>query len=324
MANPAESLVTGVLPAADGGAAGSPGGTGSDRSNRAGRGRHDRYASWWYSVPAIALIVVLHYIAIGAGALYAFTDSTGIGGWSFTGLRNFTEIFSSRQNADALLHTLIIAFAFLIVTSVLGLGLALTLNRQLKTRNVLRVAVFGTVVLSPLAVSYIWKFIFDPLGPLNQLLGDIGLDEWQRTWLGDPKTAIFSILVVMVWQNVGLTMVVYLAGLANVPIEVEEAAAIDGAGTPQRFRHVVLPLLRPAITVASTLLLINGLRTFDQVLALTDGGPYGASETLSTAVYKETFVNGRYGYGAALSLVLTVLIVGVTLVQNLILKPRED
>jgi raffinose/stachyose/melibiose transport system permease protein len=286
--------------------------------------RDSRYASWWWAVPAVALVIAIHYAAIAAGSIYAFTDYKGLGSFKFVGLDNFAKIFSGGASMKALINTLIIAFVFLIATNGIGLAFALALNRTLRSRHFLRVILFAPVVLSPLAVSYIWKFIFQQKGPLNEFLASVGLESWQQTWLGDPQVVLISILMVMVWQNVGLTMVIYLAGLANVPEDLEEAAALDGAGVWKRFTSVTLPILRPTIVVASTLILVQGLRVFDQVQALTGGGPYGASETLATQVYKETFVNGRYGYGAALSLVMTVLILVFALLQMGLLRGKKD
>jgi raffinose/stachyose/melibiose transport system permease protein len=307
------------------GSAGSAGSAG-DSAGPARRlpSRDSRYASWWWAVPAVALVIAIHYAAITAGSIYAFTDYKGVGKFNFIGMGNFVKIFSGGASLKALINTLIIAFVFLIATNGIGLAFALALNRTLRSRHFLRVILFAPVVLSPLAVSYIWKFIYQQKGPLNEFLGSIGLESWQHTWLGDPSVVLFSILLVMVWQNVGLTMVIFLAGLANVPEDLEEAAAIDGAGVWTRFTKITLPLLRPTIVVASTLILIQGLRVFDQVQALTGGGPFGASETLATQVYKETFVNGRYGYGAALSLVMTVLILFFALLQMGLLRGKKD
>ena len=120
----------------------------------------------------------------------------------------------------------------------------------------------------------------------------------------------------MAWQTSGLCMVIYLAGLATVPPEIEEAAALDGAGTWRRFRYITVPSIRPSIAIASTLMLIQGLRVFDQVMALTGGGPGGATETLATQVYKETFALSNFGFGAALALVLTLIILIFSVLQK--------
>jgi raffinose/stachyose/melibiose transport system permease protein len=292
------------------------------RNHRPGRRRGS--ISWWWAVPAGTLLLAIHYLAIAAGGVYAFTDAKGVRPGKFIGLDNFVKIFSTPENQTALINTLVMAVVFVVVTSLLGLGFALLLNRGLKLRYFLRVLFFAPVVLSPLAVSYIWKFIYQPTGPLNELLRAVGLGEWTKTWLGDPTTAVAVIMVVLIWQNFGLAMVIYLAGLANVPPELEEAAAIDGAGMFKSFWNVTLPLLRPAMAISVTLLMIQGLRVFDQVLALTNGGPYGASETIATLVYKHTFASGEYGYGAALSVLLTVLIAAVSVVQNVAMQKKED
>jgi raffinose/stachyose/melibiose transport system permease protein len=280
------------------------------------------YGHWWWALPAIAMVVLIHYVATAGGAFYAFTDWTGIGDFNFTGFDNFARIFENPQLIGSLKNTLFLAFGFLILTNVIGLLLALALNRTLKSRYLLRALFFMPVVLSPLAVSYIWKFIFDFNGPLNDAIAWFGMEP--RTWLADPTLALWCVLVVMAWQTTGMVMVIYLAGLATVPTEIEEAAALDGAGTWQRFRHITLPSIRQSVAIASTLMLIQGLRVFDQVLARTGGGPAGATETLATAVYKETFALSNFGFGAALALMLTLIILVFSVLQQAVTRDRSQ
>jgi raffinose/stachyose/melibiose transport system permease protein len=280
------------------------------------------YGRWWWALPAIAMVLLIHYVATVGGAFYAFTDWTGIGDFSFIGFDNFARIFENPQLVGSLKNTLFLAFGFLILTNVIGLLLALALNRTLKSRYLLRALFFMPVVLSPLAVSYIWKFIFDFNGPLNDAIAWFGMEP--RTWLADPTLALWCVLVVMAWQTTGMVMVIYLAGLATVPAEIEEAAALDGAGTWQRFRHITLPSIRQSVAIASTLMLIQGLRVFDQVLALTGGGPAGATETLATAVYKETFALSNFGFGAALALMLTLIILVFSVLQQAVTRDRSQ
>ncbi|MGN7950339.1 carbohydrate ABC transporter permease [Microbacterium sp. 22215] len=266
----------------------------------------------------------MHYVATAAGGFFAFTDWTGIGSFEFVGFDNFVAIFRDPSKIGALLNTLFLAFASIILVNIIGMALAVGVNRLVKTRHVLRVLLFMPVVLSPLAVSYIWKFIFDFNGPLNEALRAVGLDAWTKSWLGDPSTAIWAILIVLVWQHTGFSMVIYMAGLASVPPEVEEAAAIDGAGLWKRFWHVVLPALRPAIAIATTLGIVNGLRTFDQIMALTGGGPAGATETLATQVYKQAFALSNFGLGAALALMLALMILVFAVIQQRVAAAPED
>lgn len=281
-----------------------------------------RFGHWWWALPAVVLILALIYATTASGAYYAFTNWSGVGSSDFVGLENFRKIFSTPELSGSLVNTLLLAFGFLVLTNVLGILFALALNRTLKTRYLLRVLLFMPVVIAPIAVSYIWKFIFAFDGPLNQTLGAIGLGSMQTDWLADPDLALACVLVVMVWQNVGFVTVIYLAGLATVPVELEESAALDGAGAFRRFRSVTLPMIQPSIAIATTLMLIQGLRIFDQVLALTGGGPAGATQTLATEVYQHAFVFNNFGFGAALALILSLIILVFTVIQQYITRDR--
>ena len=289
------------------------------RSRRYGRG-----APWVWVVPALLVVLALRYASTAAGAWYAFTNWDGISpGATFVGLDNFRDILNDPASRGALEHTLSLAFVFVIVSNALGLALALALHRTVKSRGLLRALFFVPVVMSSLAVSYIWQFIFSYSGPLNAGLGKVGLDSLQRGWTGDPTWALWTILVVLVWQYTGIAMIMYLAGLQGIPDDLDEASAVDGASNWRRFRKITLPLLAPAITISVTLSTIYGLGVFDHVLAMTGGGPVDASETLATQIYKQTFAFGRFGYGTSLSLVLTVLITVLALTQLAVLRSRE-
>jgi raffinose/stachyose/melibiose transport system permease protein len=278
---------------------------------------------WLLALPAVAFLVAFHFAPISVGGWYAFTDWNGLGRAHFIGLGNFRAIFRDTATRGALWHTLELAGSFLVIVNVLGLGLALGLNRAVKTRNLLRSLFYAPAIVSPLAVAFIWQYIFAYDGALNRLLNAVGLDSWTRAWIGDPRTALWTVLVVLVWQFSGLMMIIYLAGLQGIPDELYEAAAVDGASALRQFGRLTLPLLAPAVTVAATLTLIFGLRVFDQVIALTGGGPVDSSETLATEVYKQTFVLGRFGYGAALALILTALIAVLGFAQLTLLRLRE-
>lgn len=301
---------------------------------RTRRGRHHdraprrpgllKFGHWWWALPGILLVLAIHYAATTVGGFFAFTDWSGIGAFNWIGFDNFVKIFADPSQVLALGNTLFLAFVSVILSNVVGLALALALNRGLKTRYALRVLFFMPVVLSPLAVSYVWKFIFDYNGPINAFLRSVGLDEFAKAWVADPTWAIWTILIVVVWQNTGFAMVIYMAGLAAVPVEIEEAAAIDGANLRQRFVHVTFPSIRPAVAIATTLGLVNGLRVFDQIMAMTGGGPAGATETLATQVYKESFALGNFGYGAALALLLTVVILVFAIIQQRVTNGRPE
>jgi len=278
---------------------------------------------YWLAVPGIAFLVAQHFVAPLYGAWYAFTDWSGLGPATYIGLDNFREIFSSEVQRTALWNTLLLAGCFVVLVNVGGIALALALNRTLKSRNYLRVVFFAPVVVSSLAVGYLWRYIFTQDGALNQILGAVGLESLATTWLGDPRWALWTVLVVMVWQFVGEAMIIYLAALQGIGDELEEAALMDGAPAWRIVTSITLPLLAPAITIVSTLSIIRGLRVFDQVIALTGGGPVHATETLSTQVYKQTFVDGRFGYGAAIALIMTLLIATLAIVNAVFFRRRE-
>ena len=274
-------------------------------------------------VPGLFFLLSAHYAAVVAGGWYAFTDWNGLSTPNFVGLRNFEQIFRDPAARLAFGNTITIAVTFVVAVNIIGLSLALALHRGVKTRNVLRSAFFASVALSPLAVSYIWQFIFSFEGALNVALRAVGLGSLVRAWVADPAAALWTIFVVLVWQFSGLMMMFYLAGLNNIPDEVDEAAAVDGAGPFTMVWHVTLPLLAPAMTVAITFSAIMALRVFDQVVALTNGGPAGVTETLATQVYKQTWTLGRFGYGAAFALLLTLFVAIISIGQLAILRGRE-
>jgi raffinose/stachyose/melibiose transport system permease protein len=292
------------------------------RPGRAARSGLVGYGYWWWTVPALVLTGTVIYLATASGAFYAFTNWTGIGPYNFVGVSNFVKVFQTPQLLGALVNTVLLAVGFVVFTNLIGLGFALALNRTLKTRYLLRTLIFLPVVLSPVAVSFIWKFIFAYNGPLNQILGDVGLGSLRHNWLAVPKLALGCVLVVMVWQSIGFVSVVYLAGLATVPAELEEAAAIDGAGMWRRFHRITLPLIQPSLAIATTLTLIQGLRVFDQVMALTGGGPDNATQTLATEIYQQTFTYQEFGLGAAMALLLTVFILVFTIAQLALTRDR--
>ncbi len=287
------------------------------------RRRGRKQVPWVLAIPGVAALVVFHFVAIGFGSYYAFTNWNGLTHATWVGFANFRSIFGDRTARAALWHTLELTGCFVVSVNVIGLVLALGLNRAVKTRHLLRSLFFAPVAVSPLAVAFIWQWIFDYQGALNRLLGSLGLASWKHPWLGDPHWAIWTILVVMIWQFSGLAMILYLAGLQGISEEVAEATLVDGASVWLRVRAVVLPLLAPAMTVSVTLTLIIGLRVFDQVMALTQGGPVDATETLATQVYKQTFFAGHFGYGAAFALLLTALITCMALTQLVVLRRNE-
>ncbi len=279
----------------------------------------------WFAAPALAIYALIVIYPSLAGAVYAFTDWTGIGTAHWVGLQNFKSLFTDDQSFGALVNTLKLTVVVVIVQNTIGLLLALGVHTLIKSRNVLRTVFFAPAVLSPIVLAFLWKYMFNPApdAGLNALLGFLGLDFLQQNWLGDPSIALWAIAITVIWQFTGYSMVIFLAALQGIPQELEEAAALDGAGRFQRFRHVIFPLIAPAVTINLTLSTIGGLKIFDQVFAITNGGPGYSTETLSTLIYKQAFVFGEYGYSTAVALVLALLVAGLALFQLRFLQSRE-
>jgi raffinose/stachyose/melibiose transport system permease protein len=255
---------------------------------------------------------------------YAFTNWNGLDPHtSFVGLANFRRMMQDEQVLAAIPTTLLLAACIVVLKIGLGLLLALALNRQLRTRGVLRTVFFLPVILTPVIMSFVWKYIYGNTGALNQLIAGIGLPGLREPWLGTPHLALASIIVVSTWQTAGLAMVIFLAGLQGVPRELVEAAMLDGASAWHCFRHITLPMLAPAITVNAVIALIHGLRIFDQVYVLTEGGPGYATETIATAIYKIAFEFAEYGYGSSLSLVFSLVVAAVVFTTAWLLRRRE-
>ena len=276
----------------------------------------------WFIFGALLLYVVLYVLPSVMGIAYSFTD------WSvysqdvhFVGLKNFQTVFSADYNYNRMLGN---TFLFTIVTTlaknVIGLALAVLLTKKVKLLNFHRAVMYLPCVLSALIVGMIFKAVLNPkIGLLNTALRAIGLDVLAKNWLTDSKIAFNSVMAVDIWKGMGYIMTILIAGIMSISPTYYEAAEIDGGNAWQCFQHITLPLLTPTLTVTTVLNVIYGLKVFDTVYALTNGGPGYATEVLYTGVYKE-FGLGRYAVGTTLSSIMTVvmLIVGYFMIKHMV------
>ncbi len=279
---------------------------------------------WYWALPAVVMALLMRYLTVVAGGYYAFTDWNGISlAADFIGLENFEKILTRGVGLTTLWTTIRYAVGMIVFSNVLGMLFAVALEKGFKTRKIMRTMLFLPVIMLPMAVSFTWRFMYQFKGPINAFLQMAGLGNLCRTWLADKDFSFYAILLVVVWRWTGRCMLIYLAGLQNISDDLQEAAVIDGATGFQRFRRITLPLLAPSMTITFTLTLTAGLNIFDEIKALTEGGPGGLTESLSTLIYTETYVYGNFGYGAALSLVLTVFVTIAALIQLGLLRKRE-
>lgn len=267
---------------------------------------------FYFVLAALVLYVAFFIIPSLSGIAYSFTD------WSsysdeveFIGLDNYRTILSPDENYLAFIgNTLLFTFWTIIIKTVFGLALALLLNEGVRRFvNGYRVLIYLPVILPTLVVALIFRSILDPAsGLLNSTLRAIGLDGLALPWLTDPSIALYSVIGVDSWKGIGYIMVILLAGLQTIPKDLYEAASIDGAGAWTKFRFITLPMLMPALMIVTVLNVLYGLRVFDIVYALTNGGPGYATEVLSTEIFK-AFSKGQFGLGTAISSILFLILV---------------
>jgi multiple sugar transport system permease protein len=241
----------------------------------------------------------------------------------YVGLRNYRLLFEDQEFLQALKVTTILTLIVVIVPNVLGLLIALLLDRRGWFYNMLRSVFFVPVVLSSVVVSIIWTRMMADDGVINKSLRGLGVHD-PPGWLSDPSLAVYSIGIILSWQTLGFCVVVYLAGLQGVPRELHEAAAIDGAGPLQRFRSVTWPLLAPALTINTVVQLISAFKVFDHIQVITNGGPgEGTTASIAFTVLQVGFTANRQGYASAMAIVMLVIIAIASAVTLKLLQRRE-
>ncbi|MFD0693161.1 carbohydrate ABC transporter permease [Paenibacillus sp. GCM10027628] len=278
-----------------------------------------------FLAPAVIVYTVLFLGPVLSSLFYSLTNWNGIDRtMDFVGLRNYQELLADKAFLAALKNTLKFAVLVVILQNAMAIPLAIVLDTGIRSRNLLRVIFFSPAVLSPLVVGYTWLYIYEPnQGLLNAVLRELGLDSWTQSWLGDPQIALLSIVFIVIWQYTGYSMVIYLANLQTIPKDLYESAGMDGAGKWQRFRHITFPLLAPAMTINVVLSTIGTLKAFDIVYVTTKGGPYHATETMTTLMFSTAFGEDSFGYGTAIGVVIFVIILAISLLQLSLLRRRE-
>ncbi len=247
---------------------------------------------------------------------YSFTNWNGFSrDYEFLGLRNFAKIWTDRLFFNAIVNTTIWMAAALVLPTLTGLFLALLLDRQVRGARVFKTVFYLPICLSAIVVGQIWIWIYQPdWGLLNTLVKLTGNPDFNYAWLARPDSALLAVIVAWSWQQTGLSMVIYLAGLTSIPSELLEVCEIEGATVLQRIRRVVIPLLTPSTVVVVALSMINSLKGFDILYIMTGGGPFNSSDTLAMHMYNESFKKYLMGYGSAISVVLFLIaltIIGV-------------
>ncbi len=274
---------------------------------------------WYFAIGATLLFSILYLIPSVVGMVYSFTDWNRYGSdIHFIGLDNFGKVFDSKSNYLLFIkNTLLFTVISTTIKTVLALVLAILFTENVRGTNFHRMVAFSPQVLSTLIVGLVFKSMLHPsTGFINNTLINMGLEGLKRDWLGSIETAFGSIIAVDTWKGVGYGMVIFIAGIQAIPSEYYEAAKIDGANFFHLIKDIMIPFLLPTITVNIVLSVSYGLRVFDIVYVLTNGGPGYATDVMNTAVFSE-FSKGNYAMGSTVS---TILAITTVLVSFFILK----
>ncbi len=284
------------------------------------RGRRKSPYPYWFYLPAAIIYVTLFIVPTFASFFFSLTRWT-IFEYEFIGLENFTNFFQEPALVKGFTNTLIYAVVTSALKVVLGMLLAVLLTSRIVARGYLRSVVFFPVLVSTIGVGITFTILMNPeRGLINESLATIGIDG--PGWLTDPKYALLSVALVDVWKGVGLATLIYIAGIVSIPQDYFEAAKMDGAGPFASFRHIVLPLARPATVTVVILSLIGGLRSFDLIWAMTRGGPGFTSDVIASVIYKQ-YQAGFYGLSTAGNVVLFLTVTAIVVPLFWFLNRKE-
>jgi multiple sugar transport system permease protein len=284
----------------------------------------DRSFRYWSLLPAALLFAALTIYPIAnlvwmSVSTVEFAQGKAV--WTFTPWRNLDLLLSDQVLRHALLNTLIFVVASVAAETVLGLGLALLVGHLNRGKGLIRTVVILPILVPPVAIGSMWKLMYNyDFGIINEIVMALGLEP--LNWLGSTRLALLSVIIVDIWHWVPFVFLILFAAVEALPVDVLEAARVDGASPWQALRHVILPLLRPALMVAITFRSILAFKAFDEVYLLTSGGPGNSTELISLHLYKVFFEQNQLGYGALLSLVVIAATLAFLLVSWRVL-PRE-
>jgi raffinose/stachyose/melibiose transport system permease protein len=279
---------------------------------------------FWFVLPAVLVFTVFTFIPLLNAIRISFTEFSGVGVERWVGLENYKTILTNPTYLGVLKVTLIYSCIVVVLQNAIALCIAALLYSTPSIRSFARVALLVPSMYSAVIAAYIWEFIYSPLGGgLNELLRVIGMESSRQIWLGDPSIALYSVSAVQIWMYVGYSTAIFLAGFLAIPQEIHDAAKMDGANSIQRFFKIDVPMLAPAFTVNITLSTIGTLKAFEMPLVLTHGGPDGATTTIGLQFFNTLFGEYKFGLASALAIVILLLTLAVTYIQNLYLARRE-
>ena len=266
-------------------------------------------------IPVLILFVAFNTFPLITGVFYSFTDSKGYGAFNIVGLLNYADLFTDTRVLNSYLFTFKVAVVATIFTNVVSLMLAIALSSKIRFKSALRGLFFVPKILGALVVGYVFSYLFTWIIPAMTGTESI---------LASPDLAWIAIVVVLVWQGCAQTTIIYITGLSSVPEDVYEAGALDGATGWNKFRYITLPLIMPSITTNMVLVMKDMLMVFDQIVAMTSGGPSQSTESISFLIYNNGLAGGQFGFQCANAVIFFVLIAAISIIQTNFLSSREE
>lgn len=274
------------------------------------------------TIPILALFVCFNTIPLIRGVIYSFTNFKGFGSYDWVGFRNYIDLFSDARVGKSYLFTFKLAVVTTVVVNVLSLVLALALNSKIRAKSFFRGAYFLPNILGALVVGYIFNYFFTYILPAFGAM--IGSDAMSSSILSNPDSAWIGIMVVCSWQAIAMNTIIYISGLQTVPEDVYEAGGLDGATGWKQFRYLTFPLIIPFFSINMVLCVKNFLMVFDQIMALTKGGPAQSTESISYLIYNNGMSGGQFGFQSANAVIFFLVIVTVSVAQMKFTGKKEE
>ncbi|MBO5472436.1 MAG: sugar ABC transporter permease [Lachnospiraceae bacterium] len=274
------------------------------------------------TLPILALFICFNTVPLIRGVIYSFTNFKGFGSYDWVGFRNYIDLFSDARVGKSYLFTFKLAIVTTIVVNIISLVLALALNSKIRAKSFFRGAYFLPNILGALVVGYIFNYFFTYILPA--LAAMAGVDSLSTSILSDPDTAWLGIMAVCAWQAVAMNTIIYISGLQTVPEDVYEAGDLDGATGFKKFRHLTFPLIVPFFSINMVLCVKNFLMVFDQIMALTKGGPAQSTESISYLIYNNGMSGGQFGFQSANAVIFFIVIVMVSVAQMKFTGKKEE
>ena len=287
------------------------------------RGDRDRERTFLLiTIPVVALFVCFNTLPLIKGFIYSFTNFKGYGSYEWVGLRNYVDLFTAARVAKSYLFTFKYALLGTILTNVISLTIALGLNSKIRGKSVLRGIYFVPNVLGGLVIGYIFSFIFTYVLPV--VGQSLGIEALSSSMLSSVSKAWIAIVIVGCWQAIAMNTIIYISGLQTVPEDIYEAGAIDGVTGWRKFKDLTFPLIIPFFGINMVLSMKNFLMVFDQIMALTKGGPSQSTESISYLIYNNGMSGGQFGFQSANAFLFFVVIVVISVVQMTVMNKKEE